>query len=651
MKLFLYTALGLLLLITFLPSTQAAYDSSCAQATATLGVSTRIFTLYPTSAGGCGAGVVNVGSGSSISLRCEATTTGAVPPGAPTSVNLGFFTDDGGFPSSAPGGAGTIYQESGTFCSTLSTHTFYCTSNGLVGGSPRYGMVRIFVQAIKSTIPTYDVNSDSGTWGSIRCTPDLTAFTYTPAYTLYTGDDSLTHSATVDSSAYNTGRAAVLRVKCNSLGMVSTLTTGTTNPSQSATISTGTAYPAFPPGCNMRSGLSLTANSAISGATTLPYSIWNAAAVGTISNGSRDVDFTTSSFTSYQWNMTAVNAAKTAGGANVSSFILGTDQEFVKAFGLKNPRNEFGSGKAVTCTRLRPDLVSEVGVSMGNTDASGNTGSVEFPVNSPAGLWTITCAHSTSSGNSATYSIQIAHLSSLTSDVNIAIAFNITNESGVRYVNITALTRTVDTTCDCVVQLFPDGALRLTLAAYNTSALTYTDIILNRSSMTQITDSNNMLRAAFYAKVVINDSNLTYPLFAWTTGNLTSRPFLSSATYLFPGDSVNANTTPAYNGNFTGNFTGNMTILSAIGQVVLQTSIDSWVPLVIWGGLFIFFLWYVAWAPAIGALLGLTGALLGSIGNTMYPQNAATMVFIILLAAHVIVTRSINPTLWGRKET
>ncbi|MHB8586442.1 MAG: hypothetical protein ACYDDF_11495 [Thermoplasmatota archaeon] len=59
--------------------------------------------------------------------------------------------------------------------------------------------------------------------------------------------------------------------------------------------------------------------------------------------------------------------------------------------------------------------------------------------------------------------------------------------------------------------------------------------------------------------------------------------------------------------------------LNALTQVTLTTSLDPWIPILIWGGLLIFCLWLNAWFPAFCSLLALADYLLST-----YPTHPTT---------------------------
>lgn len=115
-------------------------------------------------------------AGSSITVTYRTSTTGLTPPGAPTTVVLDVLFDNSGtvirtLSTGSPPAAGTSY-------------TFYGTTNGLVGGSPRAGTYRLRVDVSLGGVGAYDGNSDGSdpnenTWsrGAVRSSMSVSALT------------------------------------------------------------------------------------------------------------------------------------------------------------------------------------------------------------------------------------------------------------------------------------------------------------------------------------------------------------------------------------------------------------------------------------------------------------------------------------------
>lgn len=99
-------------------------------------------------------------AGASLTLTYFTRVLGGVPPIAPTTLNLIIYYETG---------TGTLVRtlHSGAALANGSTFTFYGTADGLVGGAPRAGTLRIFVQAIATGsaggLNDYNANSDDET--------------------------------------------------------------------------------------------------------------------------------------------------------------------------------------------------------------------------------------------------------------------------------------------------------------------------------------------------------------------------------------------------------------------------------------------------------------------------------------------------------
>jgi hypothetical protein len=124
--------------------------------TLAIGGTTRRFSLRTVNSDGAPSdrSTWQVDPGGSVTLYFRTEGTG---PDAPTNVILRVYYETG---------TGTVVRtlHSGASPSTGTSYTFYGTDTGLVGGSPRAGVVRLFVQAQRtgSTGGTgdYTVNSD-----------------------------------------------------------------------------------------------------------------------------------------------------------------------------------------------------------------------------------------------------------------------------------------------------------------------------------------------------------------------------------------------------------------------------------------------------------------------------------------------------------
>lgn len=247
LKSYLLFGLAILLVILLSPSTSAAPNpttDSCSETSATIATGSQFVrirwnggpdTTSPrcSDSGGGGVGDANfigldVPAGSPYVIECREFSTGAVPPQAPTSVVISAYSD-----ASNIGGGGTpIWTSTQAGCSTSTNTTLitqYATSNGLVGGTPRDGIIRLFVNMINTnTGQTYNCNSDNAgtqtapTGGScntpnidqfggvIRADPGFSVPNLTSnagSFQTYIGGDTIQNKITTNSSSYDTGTA------------------------------------------------------------------------------------------------------------------------------------------------------------------------------------------------------------------------------------------------------------------------------------------------------------------------------------------------------------------------------------------------------------------------------------------------------------
>lgn len=91
----------------------------------------------------------------------------------------------------------------------------------------------------------------------------------------------------------------------------------------------------------------------------------------------------------------------------------------------------------------------------------------------------------------------------------------------------------------------------------------------------------------------------------------------------------------------------NTTELDVLGNVTLVTDADPYLPILIWGGIAVFFFYYVAWLPAIASLAAMGNALLPS---PPFSLATSALLVAVCIGIHVAVMRDIRPAMWGRKE-
>lgn len=239
-------------------------------------------TATPGSPLGCGnfagiGGIHEINSGSSITLKCWERTEGLTPPIASTARNIYFQADANNFgtPSTSP--FRTITNPT---CDGATTFTVYCTNDGLSTGSPRFGIVRIAIQAQSAL---YNVNSESNQastlqkYGIFRCNPALTTVSETlnPS-PVYVAADAVTFSFTADSASYNTGTHGVGETECGagSVPIGGSLTLGTTASTFSTTIK-GSLTTTYPDDCTLKGRWFLSRLSVLTGYTSEPYAKWD----------------------------------------------------------------------------------------------------------------------------------------------------------------------------------------------------------------------------------------------------------------------------------------------------------------------------------------------------------------------------------------
>lgn len=219
----------------------------------------------------CPTGVTlkEIHAGEVITLVCRERTTGTLPPGAATTITVRGYADNAAFGTPATTG---IWTWASPNCASDVTTTRYCTVDGTNGAAPYYGFVRLMVNAVRTTVPTYDVNSDQTTWGVYYCNPRITAFTDgnpTSSPTTYVGSDTYRTSVTYDSTKYTSGVSARVDLICDS----ATTVPGSIEPGTSAVTTDATIKgrpDQWPTGCTITQKLVITKTSAISGLTSSP---------------------------------------------------------------------------------------------------------------------------------------------------------------------------------------------------------------------------------------------------------------------------------------------------------------------------------------------------------------------------------------------
>ena len=116
---------------------------------------------------------------------------------------------------------------------------------------------------------------------------------------------------------------------------------------------------------------------------------------------------------------------------------------------------------------------------------------------------------------------------------------------------------------------------------------------------------------------------------------------------------THANASGNYSGNFTGNFEGNFTMNNTDnltlqgGSFAVTTAADAWLPIVVWLLILFVCLWYGAWLPVVGAMIGLGNSIFPA---PFWPLGVDVLLLAILLVLHTLIMRGIIPSVWGAKQ-
>lgn len=121
----------------------------------------------------------------------------------------------------------------------------------------------------------------------------------------------------------------------------------------------------------------------------------------------------------------------------------------------------------------------------------------------------------------------------------------------------------------------------------------------------------------------VYNSNVTF------TGSEPDGTYTSTATY---GGTVNANAVIKQPGGLNG---------------MLETAIDIYLPLLIWGGILAFCLWLNAWAPAIGVLMGFLNHYV--LPTPLMSMTASVMLIMVLFIIHSLVVNGFIPRPFAKR--
>lgn len=620
------------------PSGATASKTTCSMIDLNLATGDRVFSIADTTNSGptiltCNSnafGLDLVTEGASVTLTCTESWTGVSPPGVPDSggIVLRAFADENSYPA-AVGTTGFWSKTiTGNTCSPPVSFPFYCTSDGTATGSPRSGPVRLYVSAVRSSVPAYSDDSDAGTqgtdsaqYGVLLCKAKESSIAFTPAQAYYPGGTSVTETLTLASSSYTSVTVGQLRVKCGSPWDGHSGMTGTFGSTSSASISSTIASTSWPSGCSsLKLNASVTAHSSLTGYTTLPYTVFDAASTdapsnntqswtdpldGTFPVGPTDIEKNVAGTVSYAGTFDGVNMTKCGAGvptcANVSSFTISVDTAYGQAWGLRDSNGAIIASVTVTCTQLKPDMTTYATVTMGATDAHGTAPIQAFTVSPPKGTWSLSCTASWS-GNTATYVVHFFFASAYTADTALGVKWNVTfvPSNGTILANVTGILRVYDPTSDDVIATFPDAAPKCTILAFDSATGRYSRVVADRVVMTQSSPTS----ASFWCLTWITKADLVDD-FAFVYANVTGSAFVGQAGYALPAIAsdltVVSNITvlgAAAAAGYTGDgsqlagvshcdtpngCSGNFTVNGANGMI--STSFDPYVQPMVFGGM------------------------------------------------------------------
>lgn len=594
----------------------APSGSTCSHVGVTLPTGTRAFSIADTSDAGpsiltCNSGgfaLRQVTAGSSIQLTCTEVTQGTSPPGVPDAngIVLRAFADNTAFPA-APGTPG-FWSRTFSSCFTPQSVTFWCTADGNQNGAPRHGPVRLYVSATRSSVPTYNDDSDHGsqgtnvaTYGVLLCKARETSLTFSPSQAFYPGGTSVTQTLALSSAAYTNVNVGQLRVKCGAPWDGRSGITGVMGSGSTLTLAGTISPPSWPQGCtSIKLNASLTAHSALAGYTSLPYAVFDATSTDAPSNatqtwtdplqgphvvGPTDVETSVPGTVSYLGYFDGVNLTKCAAGvpacADVRAFTISADSAYAQAWGLRDASGAIAPGVGVTCVHKKPDGSTFATLAMGATSANGATPIQPMSVTTPKGGWTLTCT-ATWSGNTASRVVEFSYASAYTGDIVLAVKWNVTHEptNGTLRADITALFRTYEPALDDVRALAPDTAPRCTVQARDATGA-YARTLASRVPMTGAGPGTGTYSCLLWlAPEDLEDA------YAFAYANVTGALFVGAAGYSLPRAAGQL----AVLGDAS--VTGTMSAATLVGQYdisqangMIETTFDPYVQPLVFGGL------------------------------------------------------------------
>jgi hypothetical protein len=234
---------------------------------------------------------LKINSGDSFTVRCSYTNFGSPPP-APTNIDVYAYPDNVQFGN--PGGGTPLWSIAftSTCVSTGATEDVirYCTNNGLVGGSPIYGGIRLVFRARNTGVTSYDINTDNGGTPNagtdvvtidqalLSCNPKITTLfdgNTASSPSVYIGGDTFRSGLIVDAT-YVTGsptNPVTPSLVCSSFTATGSVITPTT--SQVNTDYSIKGRTEYPDDCLLKQIYTINKKWSVTGKTTLDLFIWD----------------------------------------------------------------------------------------------------------------------------------------------------------------------------------------------------------------------------------------------------------------------------------------------------------------------------------------------------------------------------------------
>ena len=335
--------------------------------------------------------------GDGVTLVCNEFTTGATPPGAPTSLTISFHEDDSYFdilPENA------LFTRAAPTCNNGNRITVYCTDDGTVSGDPIFGLIRLRVRAVRTTVLTYDVNSDtdaltSDSWGAFRCLTTIDGWSentdqfpgvFVPMDT-YATEIVLGGAYANSSRSFGDGRAGCQNRVTQDVAALSGAGTVFGWSHRVDGPQSGT----WVHDCTVAGSL-LRTPAALVGFTDQPrFGATTALTNVTFANSAWH--YNTTQLLDRRYTLSDVQSSRFEPPfQNVTLFAIPDDDHFARARGVTDARDAFAVGTVVTCQRTPPGGPPETPFALPATDALGNTGvSAAQAVTTPEGTWDVTC--------------------------------------------------------------------------------------------------------------------------------------------------------------------------------------------------------------------------------------------------------------------